>query len=111
MNTTNPNCFTYEAGELLIELLGGIRIDTLDRMRVTIKVSVVNRKHPQYTSELEEIAVRHNLDLYNDTLQRPRSFLNKPSGIPDAKGQRSKRVIKARSNTCMMPMETSWRKR
>ena len=45
MNTTNPNCFTYEAGELLIELLGGIRIDTLDRMRVTMKVTVVNRKH------------------------------------------------------------------
>jgi hypothetical protein len=48
LNTENPNCFIYETEELLIELLGGVRIDTLDRMRVTIKVTVVNRKHPQY---------------------------------------------------------------
>ncbi|NCI45662.1 ATP-binding cassette domain-containing protein [Sediminibacterium soli] len=67
MNTENPNCFVYEAGELLIELLGGIRIDTLDRMRVTMKVSVINRKYPQYISETADLAVRHNLDLYNDT--------------------------------------------
>ncbi len=64
--TTNPHCFTYTTDELLIELLGGVRIDTLDRMRVTIKVTVVKRKHPQYTGELAGLAVRHNLDLYND---------------------------------------------
>jgi hypothetical protein len=64
--TTNPHCFTYSTDELLIELLGGVRIDTLDRMRVTIKVTVVKRKHPQYTGELAGLAVRHNLDLYND---------------------------------------------
>lgn len=28
---TNPHYFTYTADELLIELLGGIRIDTLPR--------------------------------------------------------------------------------
>jgi hypothetical protein len=67
MNTENANCFIYETEELLIELLGGVRIDGLDRMRVTMKVSVVNRKHPQYTSELADLAIRHNLDLYNDT--------------------------------------------
>jgi hypothetical protein len=67
MNTTNPNCFTYATDELLIELLGGVRVDTFDRMRVTIKVSVTNRKHPQHTSETAGLAVRHNLDLYNDT--------------------------------------------
>jgi hypothetical protein len=67
LNTENPNCFIYETEELLIELLGGVRIDTLDRMRVTIKVAVVNRKHPQYTSETADLAVRHNLDLYDDT--------------------------------------------
>lgn len=48
INTTNPHCFTYKTEELLIELLDGIRIDTLDRMRVTIKVTVVNRKHTTY---------------------------------------------------------------
>lgn len=63
MNTENPNCFVYEAGELLIELLGGVRIDTLDRMRVTMKVTVTNRKHKQIESELAELAVCHNLIL------------------------------------------------
>jgi len=65
--TTNPHCFTYTTDELLIELLGGVRIDTLDRMRVTIKVTVVKRKHANQVGELTGLAVRHNLDLYNDT--------------------------------------------
>ncbi|MBN8877476.1 MAG: hypothetical protein J0I32_08015 [Sphingobacteriales bacterium] len=69
LETTNPNCFTYKTDEFLIELLGGIRIDTLDRMRVTIKVTVVNRKHSEHLNnpELAGLSVRHNLDLYNDT--------------------------------------------
>lgn len=69
LNTTNPYRFTYRTDELLIELLGGIRIDTLDRMRVTIKITVVNRKHKVYLNndELAGLSVRHNLDLYNDT--------------------------------------------
>jgi hypothetical protein len=68
LNTENSNCFIYETEELLIELLGGVRIDTLDRMRVTIKVTVVNRKHKKYMNneELAGLSVRHNLDLYND---------------------------------------------
>jgi hypothetical protein len=41
LNTTNPHCFTYQTDELLIELLGGISVEGLDRMRVTIKVTVV----------------------------------------------------------------------
>jgi hypothetical protein len=36
-------------------------------MRVTIKVTVVKRKHPNQVGELAGLAVRHNLDLYNDT--------------------------------------------
>ena len=36
-------------------------------MRFTLKVTVVNRKHPKYVGELSGLAVRHNLDLYNDT--------------------------------------------
>jgi hypothetical protein len=69
LNTTNTHCFTYQTEELLIELLGGIRIDGLDRMRVTMKVTVVNRKHAGYlnNAELAGLSVRHNLDLYNDT--------------------------------------------
>src|SRR5258708_4170313 len=75
LETTNPYCFLYKTEEsatadrLLIELLGGVKIDGLDRMRVTIKVTVVNRKHKDYLNneELEGLSVRHNLDLYNDT--------------------------------------------
>lgn len=38
-------------------------------MRVTMKVTVVNRKHACYLTnpELAGLSVRHNLDLYNDT--------------------------------------------
>jgi len=67
LNTENTNCFSYSTDELLIELLGGVRVEGLDRMRVTMKVSVINRKHPHYTNELADLAIRHNLDLYNDT--------------------------------------------
>lgn len=67
LNTENNNCFTYTTDELLIELLGGVRVDTLDRMRVTMKVTVTNRKHALYNGELANLSVRHNLDLYNDT--------------------------------------------
>lgn len=69
LETINPHCFTYKTDELLIELLGGIRIDTLDRMRVTIKVTIVNRKQQEHLNspELAGLSVRHNLDLYNDT--------------------------------------------
>lgn len=69
LNTTNPHCFTYQTEEMLIELLGGVRIEGLDRMRVTMKVTVVNRKHAGYLTnpELAGLSVRHNLDLYNDT--------------------------------------------
>lgn len=40
LNTTNPHCFIYQTEELLIELLGGVRVEGLDRMRVTMKVTV-----------------------------------------------------------------------
>jgi len=69
LNITNPNCFTFQTEELLIELLGGVRVDGLDRMRVTMKVTVTNRKHSGYLTnpELAGLSVRHNLGLYNDT--------------------------------------------
>lgn len=69
LETTNPHCFIYKTDELLIELLGGVRVDTLDRMRVTIKVTVLNRKQAEYLNnpELAGLSIRHNLDLYNDT--------------------------------------------
>ena len=54
LNTTNPDCLTYDHGPLAISVLGGIRLEGLDRMRATLKISAA-----------EKPALRHNLDLYN----------------------------------------------
>lgn len=42
---------------LTITVLGGVKLEGLDRMRVTLKIEVPNSPRPP---------VRHNLDLYND---------------------------------------------
>ena len=54
LDTTNKDHLNYTHPPLGIALLGGIRLDGLDRMRVTVKVQV------------EHLSIRHNLDLYND---------------------------------------------
>jgi len=54
LNITNPEHLTYEHEPLAIAVLGGIRLEGLDRLRVTLKVQV------------EHVSIRHNLDLYND---------------------------------------------
>ncbi len=58
LDTTNPEQLIYENSILTIEVLGGVRLEGLDRMRVTLKVSL---------NESEIPPLRHNLDLYNDT--------------------------------------------
>ena len=57
-NTSNPDQLIYENSLLTIEVLGGVRLEGLDRMRVTLKVSLNQSAIPP---------IRHNLDLYNDT--------------------------------------------
>jgi len=54
LNPTNPDHITYEHPPMDIAVLGGIRLEGLDRMRVTLKIKV------------EHLSIRHNLDLYND---------------------------------------------
>ncbi len=54
LSTANPDHITYEHPPMHIAVLGGIRLEGLDRMRVTLKVQV------------EHLSLRHNLDLYND---------------------------------------------
>ncbi|MGF6928963.1 hypothetical protein QFZ48_004463 [Chitinophaga sp. W2I13] len=53
--------------ELGFTILGGIRLDGLDRMRVTLKVEVLNRKFNHYLDhpDIAGLAIRQNLDLYN----------------------------------------------
>lgn len=48
----------YQNDLLIFTVLGGIKLEGLDRLRVTLKVEVKDSPRP---------AVRHNLDLYNDT--------------------------------------------
>lgn len=55
---TNPDQLVYNNSMISIEVLGGVRLEGLDRMRVTLKVSLNESATPP---------VRHNLDLYNDT--------------------------------------------
>lgn len=58
LNTDNAEHLIYDNEYLKIEVLGGVRLEGLDRMRVTLKVSL---------NESEIPPIRHNLDLYNDT--------------------------------------------
>ena len=52
LDTSNPDHILYQYDMLEIAILGGIRTDILDRMRVTLKMKVNH-------------SFRHNLDLYN----------------------------------------------
>jgi len=68
IDTSNPNTITYTTEELGFTILGGIRMDGLDRLRVTIRIEVVNRKFEHYmnNADLAALPLNHNLDLYND---------------------------------------------
>lgn len=55
LNDQNPEYITWQYEELDIALLGGIKIEGLHTMRVTMKVSF--KSYP---------SLRHNIDLYND---------------------------------------------
>ncbi len=69
INTTNPEAITYNTEEITYTILGGIRLEGLDRLRVTIKVEVINRKFQHYLNnpDIAALAIRQNLDLYSIT--------------------------------------------
>jgi len=58
INAINPEQLIYANGTLTLTVLGGIRLEGLDRMRVTLKAELPDSPRPP---------IRHNLDLYNDT--------------------------------------------
>jgi hypothetical protein len=68
INTTNPDSILYQTPEIRYTLLGGIKLEGLDRLRVTLKIEVVNRpfKHYLNNPDIADLALRQNLDLYND---------------------------------------------
>jgi hypothetical protein len=55
LDITNAEHINYRYGGIEITVLGGVRLEGLDRMRTTLKIQV------------EHLSLRHNLDLYNDT--------------------------------------------
>ncbi|MFY0256502.1 hypothetical protein ACDQ55_21420 [Chitinophaga sp. 30R24] len=67
INIDNQDAITYQTEELGFTILGGIRLDGLDRMRITLKVEVLNRKFQHYLDhpDIANLAIRQNLDLYN----------------------------------------------
>lgn len=69
INTSNPEAITYHSEEIAYTILGSIRLEGLDRLRVTIKVEVINRKFQHYLNnpDIAALAIRQNLDLYSIT--------------------------------------------
>lgn len=70
LNTSNPDFITFTTSELQIIILGGINLQQLDRLRITIKISRTDTNDPLHS-------IRHTLDLYHsDYLEK---FINKAS--------------------------------
>jgi DNA primase len=61
LNCQNPDQLQYNTDELLITLLGGISMNNLDRMRITIYM----RRNPHINAAY---SIRQNIDLYQDDL-------------------------------------------
>ena len=62
LETTNKDHLQYKYPPLDIAILGGIHLESLDRLRVTLKIKI---EHPGSESGTC-LSLRHNLDLYND---------------------------------------------
>jgi len=56
LNTSNTNNYEYITNHLEISVLGGIKLNHLDSLRVTLSIKKVK----------SETKLRHNIDLYND---------------------------------------------
>lgn len=70
LDTRNPVFITYTTGELQIIILGGVNLQQIDRLRITIKISRRDTGDPLHS-------IRHTLDLYqSDYLEK---FINKAS--------------------------------
>ena len=57
LNTQNPNNYLFDTKHLKIQILGGIRFNNLEAMRVTLGIQ----------KQGKEQVLRQNIDLYNDT--------------------------------------------
>ena len=59
LNFNNPDHVIYQKDQLKFTLLGGISLQHLDRLRITLKLNKEPQENPMQS-------IRHNLDLYND---------------------------------------------
>src|SRR5580658_1322061 len=68
IDVSNPDAITYSTDELTFTILGGVRLEGLDRLRVTLRTETLNRKFPHYMNnpELAALPMHQSLDLYND---------------------------------------------
>ncbi len=57
LHIDTPEQLTYGNGLVTLTVLGGVKLDGLDRLRVTLKIELPDSPQPP---------LRHNLDLYND---------------------------------------------
>ena len=57
LNTSNPNHYIYETKYLKIQILGGVRFNSLEALRVTLGIQ----------KQGATPVLRQNIDLYNDT--------------------------------------------
>ena len=71
INTTNPEAITYTTEEIQYTVLGGIKLEGLDRLRVTLKIEVVNRKFKHYLNNpgVADLAHLQMLYLMQERLQ------------------------------------------
>ena len=57
LKTSNPNNYEYKTKHLEIHILGGLRTNKLESLRITLSI-----QKPK-----EHNVLRHSIDLYNDT--------------------------------------------
>ena len=60
LNTSNPNNYAYLTKHLELHILGGIRTNKLESMRITLSIQKLK----------SENVLRHTIDLYNDNQGR-----------------------------------------
>lgn len=84
LNTKNPEYITFATDELQIIILGGINLQQLDRLRITVKVSRTGTGDPLHS-------IRHTIDLYHsDYLEK---FIGKASEQLEISTSTLKRAI------------------
>ncbi len=59
LDVSNPEYITWQKGNLLISILGGVGLYPLDKLKVTLKIQRTDSRSPLHS-------IRHSLDLYHD---------------------------------------------